>query len=413
MNNCPFENKIVIVGSDHHNTLAAIRAFGKKKCDIAVVVHGNHLERKKIKVVSSKYVNQHQFHIIENNKDELIEILQIYGDAAHKTILFPCSDFAEMVFDSNYNLLKQCFLFPGFFGAPGKVCEMMDKWNQYLFAQKYGVPMAPTFLASLKGDEVPSELSFPCIIKPRVSAFGSKTDIVVCESRQMLLEAFAEYRKKGYSEGLVQAFINKDYEANSLGFVLTTENRHAHVGAIAVKIREQLESATSYAMLVGDMNSASVMDEGKYVHLFETNQKIIHALQDDGYSGHYDIEYLVCGNTVYLNEINFRQSGNGYALVNRYVNAPFLWACGILGDSGFQIPGKCVDVGSRFMAELYDKMYLKKHPDREALSIHEWIQDIRKSDAFAVFDRKDLRATIRIYFDAVSELIVRMLKRSR
>ncbi len=407
----PFENKIVIVGADHHNTLAAIRAFGEKNCDVVVIVHGQSLERKRIQILSSRYINKRQVHLIDNNADQLLEKLSQYGDTVVKSVLFPCSDFAEMVFDKNAEWLKEYFVVPGFLDNPGHVCDMMDKWEQYLFAQKYKIPMASTYLMSLTNDEVPAELSFPCIMKPRASVNGPKADIRVCNNREELKGIFDRYKAKGYNEVLVQDFIYKDYEANSLGFVIAADLQKAYVGAIAVKIREQLESATSYAIFVGDMNSSEILNEEKYRNLVSINYKIVQLLLSEGYSGHYDIDYLICGDVVYLNEINFRHSGNGYSLVNRFINAPFLWACGMLKCQEFKIPEKCVNIGTYFMAELYDKMYLNKHCNRESITISQWIKDISKTDTFAVFSGKDLKSTFRIYWDEFNILKSRIRSR--
>ena len=97
----PFENRIIIIGADHHNTLAAIRAFGREKCELVVIIHGQSLARKKIQVFSSKYVNKSRTHVIENRIEELIGVLEHYGSADRKDVLFPASDFAEYAIDSN------------------------------------------------------------------------------------------------------------------------------------------------------------------------------------------------------------------------------------------------------------------------------------------------------------------------
>lgn len=37
------------------------------------------------------------------------------------------------------------------------------------------------------------------------------------------------------------------------------------------------------------------------------------------------IEVFVVGESLYLNEINFRNSGNAWAIVNVGINAPVIW----------------------------------------------------------------------------------------
>lgn len=403
----PFDNKIIIIGADHHNTLTAIRAFGRENCDVVVVVHGHDLVRKKIQVFSSKYVVKSQTYVIEDDAEALVDILGKYSNPVQKAVLFPCSDFAEMVIDSNYQALQDGCVIPGFVGVPGKACEMMDKWNQYRFAEEHGIPMAPTFLISIENAVIPTELTYPCIVKPRISALGSKMDIAVCEDRQELEAALEAYRQNEYADCIVQQFVKKEYEANALGFVLTTEDLRCHVGAIAVKIREQLESASSFAVFVADANSSDLMQGCASEQLLGVNKLILESLKKDGYSGQYDIDYLVCNETIYLNEINFRHSGNGYALVNEKINAPYSWACGMLTLPSFEKPKKCVNVGSYFMAELYDKMYIK----RRELTLLQWVKDIKKTSSFAIYDTHDLGATVSYYFDSAISLTKRVIKR--
>ena len=402
----PFENRVIIIGADHHNTLAAIRAFGRENCEIAVIIHGHGLVRKKIQVFSSRYVDQKQTFIIENSETELLKVLEQYGDEQQKAVLFPTSDFAEYVLDSNYDMLSPRFVCPVFLGKPGEVCRMMDKWNQYLFAKEHGISVAPTFLIDAEKPVIPNELVFPCIVKPRISAFGSKTDIAVCEDEKALLETIEVYRRSGYQDCLAQQFIIKEYEANALGYVLVTDRVQSQIGIVAVKEREQLESATSFAVIVYDVASSKKLDGFENKELMETNRKILRAIEAEGYSGHYDIEYLCSGDTVYLNEINFRQSGNGYAIVNEKMNAPVMWASGMLGLPFNQRFEQSVEPGSHFMAELYDMIYIK----RREMSIAQWIRDIRKTSSFAIYNSCDMRATKRYYKDRLFGLLRKALK---
>lgn len=53
------ESTVIIIGGDHHNTLAAIRALGRKKCIFEIIVHDNCLTNEKVKVFKSKYAKKH------------------------------------------------------------------------------------------------------------------------------------------------------------------------------------------------------------------------------------------------------------------------------------------------------------------------------------------------------------------
>ena len=51
---------------------------------------------------------------------------------------------------------------------------------------------------------------------------------------------------------------------------------------------------------------------------------VIKKLKKENYQGLYDIEFLVQNDTIYLNEINFRNSGNMYALIKSGILAPYI-----------------------------------------------------------------------------------------
>lgn len=46
MDKSEIDNPIIIIGGDHHNTLAVIRDLGRHKCDIFVLVHTNSTNKK-------------------------------------------------------------------------------------------------------------------------------------------------------------------------------------------------------------------------------------------------------------------------------------------------------------------------------------------------------------------------------
>lgn len=398
MKNKPFDNTVIIIGADHHNTLAAIRAFGQENCDIKAVILGHDMKRRKISVFMSKYINRRNSFIVAETEDAVKAFLNENASSASKPILFPASDFAEMVIDKNYAELEKNFILPGFEGKPGEVLRCMDKWEQYLFAREHDIPMAPTFLIELNNIVIPAELEFPCIVKPRISAYGSKSDIEICDDENALNTALAAFTEKGYKDALVQVFINKNAEACSLGCI-TKDGKI--LGGTVIKIREQLESATSYGKIVAD-NSEDTLNE--YPELAATNKAVLEAIKSAEYVGQYDVDYLLCGDKTYLNEVNYRHSGNGYALVNDRINAPFAWALSCVGKEDKSRDGK-VKIGSYMMAELYDKMYVK----RKVLTLKEWINDIKRTDEFAVYNKKDKLMALRMYCRSAFHLVKRFV----
>ena len=99
-------NKIIIIGGDHHNTLAVIRDLGKHKCNISVLVHGKFESKKLIRVSHSKYAKTRTFSVPDNEHDIIDWLLDNKKEAGLKPILFPCSDMAAYVIDSHYKQLS-------------------------------------------------------------------------------------------------------------------------------------------------------------------------------------------------------------------------------------------------------------------------------------------------------------------
>lgn len=420
----PFDNDVIIIGANHHNTLAAIRAFGQKCCSIKVIVHGDELVRSKIGILKSKYVKRNNTFLIQNDPSVLLDVLASLSNPDKKPVLFPASDFAEMTIDKNFRALEKRFYLPGFVNAPGKVCTLMDKWNQYLFAQENGIPMAASFLVDTSTGAIPSELTYPCIIKPRVSAFGSKTDIMVCRDAEELTDAVRHYKDHGYPDALVQQFLQKKQEACSLGCVIQRNGEGKAFGGVLLKIREQLESATSFGRVIldnsrpdaeyywellnDDHTGRSVqITENEYAQLAKVNAIVLKSLENSGYFGQFDVDYLICSDCVYLNEINYRHSGNGAAMINHFVNAPFMWADNVVNGNDYSEVRRSVNIGSYFMVERSDMMYVK----RRVLSLHEWIRDIKRTESFAVYSKKDFWASIEIYASFIIGIIKRELRR--
>ena len=80
------------------------------------------------------------------------------------------------------------------------------------------------------------------------------------------------------------------------------------------KIREYPKTggSTSYAKFIADEKIDKEVD------------KIVNSLLDEEYNGLFDIEIIKNKEQFYLNEINFRNSANSYALLKSGIKAPHL-----------------------------------------------------------------------------------------
>lgn len=389
-------NSVIIIGADHHNTLAVLRCLGKNKADITLLIHSSQISTSKPYIIKSRYAKK--YYTCRENENELLIFLKKLK-REEKVILFPCSDFAAYVLDKNYSELSANYIIPGFKNSPGKIVYLMDKWNQWEFARQNGIKMAKTWKIELSKDIAPiNDIVIPCIIKPEISAFGSKSDIHICECEKDLYEAIDSFKEKKYECAIVQEFINKQYEVCAYGCLVDkTSNGVFSFGGVIKKEREwppRGGGSLTYATFIND------------ARVLEHVNQVLEILYNQGYRGQYDVEFFVCSNNIYLNEINFRHSGNGYGLIKYGVMAPYIWCLSATNHNVTDYK-TTVAPGKHHMDEFRDLLYHRKN----GLSFFLWIVEFASTKAHSVFDLSDLGSTISYYGGVLSLLVKKLSKR--
>lgn len=410
--------RVIVLGADHHNTLAAIRAFGKDNYDCALILHGVDSTFKRIKVIKSKYIDRRNVVFTDNSEETIVNaIMKLRSE--EKSILFPTSDLSAITIDKYQNTLKKYFLFPSFCDSEVTIVKLMDKWEQYQLSKELEIPTPKTKLINTDNYIVDSECAFPCIVKPRISAFGSKADISICYNSIELQTAIRKYMEEGYCSAIIQEYIEKQYETDTFGFLLPEGNfLDKPQGGMIYKLREELENATTFGVFILDISEIDLlyneniackdkrvkMSPNEYDQLRTVNQKLIQYLSKHRYNGFFDIEYIVAQGIVYLIEINFRQSGNAYAQINHDHSVQTLWAKGLIEKA--TKPIYHASIGSYLMMETADLPNIKN----KTISISEWIRDIRNTTYFAVFSKEDLLASLRILWQCMNGILTRNAK---
>ncbi len=367
-------NRVIVVGPDHQNTLAIIRAFGKEKYIVDLVIYGN-MDRKD-KCQKTKYFNGRYIKCQETEKS-IIDAIYNLGKFDEKVPIIPTSDFAEMCLDNNYELLKKRYILSAINDEENKIVENMNKLNQKKLSEKYGIKMAKTSKIILNNSffRIDYQYDYPCILKPVKSIEGEKSDIVIVKNDVELKKEILKYQEKGYSEVLIQEYIKKDYEVCIFG-CLTKNTRDFYCGALK-KIR--------YSP-AGDGASLSY---AKFISMEKKYYKIINILKEIGYNGLFDIEVFVVGNDLFLNEINFRNSGNAWSVIKRGINFPVIWVEDYKGEK-IKKQHKTIKDGSFFMNETADL----KNVLKGKLNIFVWIKDLLKAKSFNKFWIHDIQGSI-------------------
>ena len=390
--------RVIIIGGDHHNTLAMVRCFGKKKIDLKILVHTTKTKMKDIHLSSCRYV-KNQIELIPEFPESMIDALNRNIIPGEKQVVFPCSDFSEYVLDSYATELENNYIIPGFQNHPGKVAYMMDKMHQKLFADEYNIPMAKTWSLSKCDNSflIPADMTYPCILKPEISANGSKSDIKICNSELELTESLKILCVKGYETILVQQFLRKLYEVCAFGAMFNIKPYFS--GGITKKLNEyppQGGGSLTFAKFINDSKIEIAVDNVRNI-LFKI-----------GYRGMYDIEFLICEDEIYLNEINFRHSGNGYALINNGIFSPYFYYLSVTGQELPYNNKFNMEKESYHMDELLELQLLKSG----SIGLIDFIEDVFKAKAYAKFDLYDLKGSFAYYLWIFKYMKNKLLRRN-
>ncbi len=391
--NRPFPNRVIVFGADHHNTLAVIRCLGKHKCDLQLLLHTDDPVQKPC-ISRSRYAKG--LSVLPEDHETILRWLIAHREDRPQ-IIFPCSDFAMQLIDLHHEALKGAYILPGFQGQPGKAAALMDKMAQKVFAVEHGIPMAKTW--SLKLDAptnvIPPDAVIPCILKPQGSAEGSKGDICVAQSEPELRTLLQGLKDKGYHEILMQQYLHKKHELCAFGCIM--EAAPHLIGCTLHKYREfpKVGGSTTYAQIAAESDAARV------------TQQIVAQLHQAGYRGMYDIELMACEDQVYLNEINFRHSGNGQALVAAGVPAPYLHCLDLLGLP--LPPSRQPAAGSYHTDDVAD---ILARPDH-GVSILTIIKDSLRAQSHSVFSLTDPGGALGFCMPLAKAFITKHIRKAR
>lgn len=380
-----FANMAYVIGADHHTTLALIRCLYKSRCPYQLIIHdanptANH------KINKSRYGKKAV--IFPEDEARIINWL-LQQNTDQKGIIIPGSDFSALLIDRHAEELEDKYFLPGFKGRPGLMAKLMDKMEQKCFADRHGIPMAASWPVVQKEDGsyvIPENLLYPCIVKPEISAFGSKSSIFVAHTHDELVAGL----EKLSGAVLIQQYLTKRYETCAYGVM--EEEAPFFRGGVIKKLHESSNGSTIYAECVDNEPSN------------DTAELVCRILWEEGYRGLYDFEMLVCDDGVYLNEINFRNSGNGYALLDNGIPAAIIWCNSVLGISNKQYC-ESIEVGSRHINDFFEMQNIK----RLKISLIGALWNIVSAKSRAVFDWNDLQGSWAFY----SKIILGKLKQIR
>lgn len=371
--------EVYLIGGNHHNMLGVARSLGieKIKSNCLVVT-----DLKKSFISKSKFVKSCKVFKTEKEAFDYLLKVDIFDNVKH--VVIPCSDGAALELDSRLDEFKDKFVVPSLNLSQGMIEKYMSKIEQYNFAVNNGIKIAKAQLIDISKFDINSfTLNYPCILKPNVSAKGDKKDIVICYDKDKLIYEISVLKDKGYEEIFAQEFIKIDYEIDVFGCVCKNYPYLTITPTKTIRSWPAKTGTNSFSQIIIDKE------------VIEKCQKIVKCLNQIGFYGLYDIELFVLPltNEIYLNEINFRNSGDVYMGLNQKFNYPYIWVRDVLGESNEGVLNHPVK-DEYCMTELSDfRNVLKKH-----IKYKTWKKDYKRSSDFALKFKGDMRPrNYRIY----------------
>lgn len=368
--------KVIIIGVGHHNTLGVIRSLGEAGLKQQIVLLM--ISKKRNFVCYSKYVSKKNVYLILDTSQIVNVLLNIAKTETEKPVIISCADKYAKIIDENSDILANYYVLPNA-GGKGRIIFFQHKEEQFKLAELCGMTIPNNFLLC-KGSELEikrRDLSFPCIIKPLNSCLGSKADIKVCNNESELITAIMT----SHSLIRIEEYINKIMEFQLIGCALS--NTIIIPGYTSI-IRQPKNTNTGY------LKYSPITDGVISEILLEKARSFVSAI---GYQGLFSMEFIrdTNGEDFFL-EINLRNDGNAYSVTAAGVNLPFIWYK-YAGTTQQVIETTIIENGIYWMPEFNDICNVKH------IGFWKWLKDFCGSNAYAVFDFKDMAPFISKLFD--------------
>lgn len=362
----------IVIGSDHYNTLGLVRNLGEAGYSpILILVDDNDTPGSSF-VASSKYLLQT---IIVKSEDKIVDVLCSLPVISGISVLFPSGDGVASIIDRQSDRLPIGFITHNIEGVPGQLSEASNKEKMRQRAETFGFSTPSTWMIT-KGETIPEDVEYPCLIKGINSSISGKDDVIY---------STPETLKNGLSKLFercdtiqIQRFIKKDIEIIFLGWSIDGQ---VAIPCVMEKLREYPEKfgCTGLGYFHADVSRWFPIEQ------------LSEMMSSYRYTGLFSVEFLVSDGLVFFLEINFRNDGNGYFpaiggvnLVERYIEG--------LVNAKKPDMNERIDHSFYMMREHVDIKYVisTKYP------LIKWLGEIRRAEVFQIWNRKDINPFVRL-----------------
>lgn len=221
--------KILIIDGHDRRALAAVRSIGEKKEKFHITIGSS---RKLNASRFSKYCNEFICYPNPNEDEEgFVDFLIEYIKANQIQVLLPMGDQVAEIASKNKEKFKNVtnLLVPDY----NVFMIARDKRITLEYAKKNNIPFPKTYKIEDIKNEI-EEISYPVIIKPRISS--ASMGIVIANNKEHAVECYENVNAE-YEEPIIQEIIpdvGEHYQAN----LLFNKNSEIKASSIKKKIRQ-------------------------------------------------------------------------------------------------------------------------------------------------------------------------------
>lgn len=375
--------QVLVIGNNHHNTLGLIRSLGCSGMIVTCIIVDDNIKHSFIE--KSCYVTKF-IHVKSLN--ELLDcLLSDLCDNWHIPT-FTTSDVIAEFLDSNYDVLCSHLFLNNCGRRQGGLSYWMNKNTMLSKAEECGIKVPWGIQLHIDNGNIvlPTNIIYPCLVKPQKSSMASKEHFRICYSSNELNKSLHEIAGD-CATVLIQEYINRDYEFLIMGMRSVITGKIVIPGGLH-KLRTCKKTNSlglfSYAYTTKDVDPSI------------NTTAIEQFLKEIDYDGIFSMEFMVKGQQSYFLEINLRNDGTQFCFKGAGVNLPLLWAKSTMGED---ISKYCTRMEKKYC--MVEVNYLKNMDWRHPLTaFKEW----RHTSLFALADRKDWKPFFYKFYYALIKL---------
>jgi len=366
-------NIVIVFGNDHTNTVGVTQSLGRVGYSVINVLFGT----------STGYVKSSSFSkYIINGRDEqeCVEKILLSNIASQNNSvpIVCCCDKAALSINQRYDEIIQAGYLVEHTNGILSFNRYFEKNIQVKLALNANFYVPKSFVIDSLND-IPADVTYPCLIKPLTSCMGAKSDIRICHT---LEELQSQYLSLQYTKRVIlQQYIDRDFEISVLGCGLS--NGECLIPAVENKL-------TLYPKLVGLECLAQVVPLNDN-SIIESIKSLVHTI---GYVGLFSVEMMhnKADGKFYFTEINLRNDGAQSFIFKYGVNLPEVHVRDLLG-----LPQKKYDRlhPGYYVWDFHHFMSWRNHD----ISTYTWLKQIVKSKGMLMFTSHDMKPFFKQYED--------------